>query len=142
MVSRFCQVLISLTRIAVKFETDETPKLVETLTNLAKTRFLSFYSIDRHLLINENATTGFLSNKVIGLRCQKEAIDCAFGAHVVGRFCADGLPSRLSNIPTARTRRLPPPARRRPPRPFPRPGIPRRTRPPRRPPCGRCNCRA
>jgi hypothetical protein len=35
-----------------------------------------------------------------------------------------------------------PPARRRPPRPFPRPGRPRRTRPPKRPPCGRWHCLA
>jgi hypothetical protein len=50
--------------------------------------------------------------------------------------------SPLSNIPTARPRRLPPPARPRPPRHFPRPGRRRRTRPPRRPPRGRWHCRA
>ena len=45
--------------------------------------------------------------------------------------------SLLSNILTARPLRLPTPARRRPPRPCPRPGRPRRTRSPKRPPCGR-----
>jgi hypothetical protein len=50
--------------------------------------------------------------------------------------------SLLSNIPTSRPRRLPTGARRRPPRPFPRPGRPRQTRPPQRSPCGRWHCRA
>ncbi len=65
------------------------------------------------------------------------------GAGLAWPVCADptfGL-RLLSNIPPP----SPPLAattRRRPPRPFPRPGRPRRTRPPTHLPCGRWNCRA
>jgi NAD(P)-dependent dehydrogenase (short-subunit alcohol dehydrogenase family) len=51
-------------------------------------------------------------------------------------------PQKVRSGTTARLPRLPRPTHRRPPRPYPRPGIPRRTRSPKRPPCGRWHCPA